>query len=154
VILWLVALFVLAISYYKNNAKTRKALRNCTISLRELAPGILGIISFVGLLLAVVSEESLANLFAMKGLWANTSIAAIGAVMSIPGPVAFPLAGALLKLGATPASLGTFISTLTMVGFVTAPLESSYFGGRFTFLRQLFSFLSALAIGFIMGVLL
>lgn len=57
-------------------------------------------------------------------------------------------------MGAPPASLAAFVTTLTMVGTVTAPIEISYFGKRFTLLRQSLSFITAILIGLLMGVFL
>ena len=51
--------------------------------------------------------------------------------------------------------LGAFISSLMMVGVVTAPVEIKYFGKKFTLLRNLlafaFSFVVAFVIGKVMG---
>jgi uncharacterized membrane protein YraQ (UPF0718 family) len=57
-------------------------------------------------------------------------------------------------MGAAPAALASFITTLTMVGLVSSPLEVSYFGLRFTVIRQTLSFVAAVAIGLILGVFL
>ena len=81
-------------------------------------------------------------------------VSAIGSLITMPGPIAFPLAGSLLKLGAPPATLAAFITTLTMVGIVTAPIEISYFGKRFTIMRQSLSFITAILIGILMGIFL
>ncbi|HDH27594.1 MAG TPA: permease, partial [Euryarchaeota archaeon] len=46
------------------------------------------------------------------------------------------------------------ITTLTMVGFVTLPLEIKVLGKKLAILRNLFSFIIALIIAVIMGVIL
>ena len=50
--------------------------------------------------------------------------------------------------------MASFLTTLTMVGIVTAPLEIATFGRRFTLLRQSLSLALALLVGAVMGVLL
>lgn len=72
----------------------------------------------------------------------------------IPSLIAFPLAGSLLRSGATVMTASAFITTLVMVGMVTAPMEAKTLGLRFTLLRNGFGFLAALMIAVIMGVVL
>lgn len=67
--------------------------------------------------------------------------------------IAFPLAGTLLRSGATAMTISAFITTLVMVGVVTAPMEIKALGKKFTMLRNGLGFVAALAIAGIMGVL-
>lgn len=152
--IWLAAISALAFSYFKDKSRTLTSIKRSLISLKNLAPGLLGMIAAVGLVLAVIPEDQLIRLFSIHSLWGFVLVSLAGAIITIPGPIAFPLAGALLTMGAAPAALASFITTLTMVGLVTAPLEASYFGNRFVILRQSLSFVAAVAIGLIMGVLL
>jgi len=151
-IFWLITAVVLLISWRQDPARTSRALRTTAQSLKGLAPTILGMISLVGLLLALLPPEVLTSLFTIKGVPGIAAVSLVGAVLTMPAPIAFPLAGSLLKLGAAPAALATFITTLTMVGIVSAPIEISIFGVRFTLLRQVLSFGAAIVIGLLMGV--
>jgi uncharacterized membrane protein YraQ (UPF0718 family) len=151
---WIATFAALALSFRKDQTRTLKSLRRSFGALKGLAPGLLGMIVFVGLILALVPEDQLAQLFKVKGIWGFVLVSLIGAVVTIPGPIAFPLAGALLNMGADRATLASFVTTLTMVGLASASLESSYFGKRFTMIRQGFSFTAAIAIGLILGELI
>lgn len=153
-IIWTTMLIVLLISYRKDKKRTYQSLSKSLVSLKNLAPGLLGMIAFVGLTLAAVPEENLVRIFTVHGAWGFVLVSLIGAVVTIPGPIAFPLAGTLLNMGAAPAVLASFITTLTMVGLVSSPLEISYFGIRFVVMRQALSFVAAIAIGLLMGVFL
>jgi uncharacterized membrane protein YraQ (UPF0718 family) len=149
-----VAAAALLLSWRADPAKTREALRIAVRSLDGLVPRILGMVALVGLVLALVPPELLRRLFAVRGLDGFVLVAAIGSIVTMPAAVAFPLVGSLARLGAAPATLAAFVTTLTMVGVVTAPMEISYFGRRFTALRQLLSFATAVVIGLLMGVFL
>lgn len=144
----------LIVSYRNDPEKTKKALLLGYRSFTTLVPSLFGMISLVGLVLALIPPELLTNLFKFHGLAGFVLISLIGAVVTMPAPVAFPLAGSLLKLGASPPALAAFVTTLTMVGIVTAPMEISYFGRRFTIVRQSLSFILAVLIGILMGVFL
>lgn len=153
-IIWVTTLIVLLISYRKDKKRTYQSLNKSLVSLKNLSPGLLGMISFVGLVLAAVPEDDLVRLFNIRGVWGFILPSIIGAIVTIPGPIAFPLASSLLNMGAAPAVLASFITTLTMVGLVSSPLEISYFGIRFVVMRQALSFVAAIAIGLIMGAFL
>lgn len=153
-LIWIITFVALLLSFRKDRKRTLESLGRSLVSLKNLSPGLLGMIAIIGLILAAVPEDTLVGLFTVNGVWGYILVSLIGAIMTIPGPIAFPLAGALLNMGATPAVLASFITTLTMVGLVSSTMEISFFGVRFTVMRQAFSFIAAIAIGLIMGVLL
>lgn len=154
VIFYGLAAAALLASWRADRARTREALRRAWRSLTVLTPKVLGMIALLGLALALAPPEALRRLFALGGLPGFLAVAALGSVVTMPGPIAFPLVGSLARLGAPPATLATFVTTLTMVGLVSAPVEASHFGRRFTLLRQGLSFAAAVLIGLAMGVLL
>jgi len=144
----------LGLSWIKDRGKTVKALKIATRSLSGLAPSLLFMVGLVGLVLALLPPELLRDLFTAHGVAGFALISILGALVTMPGPVAFPLAGSLLQMGVSLAALAAFITTLTMVGVVTAPMEIAYFGKRFTLIRQTMSFILAVLIGTLMGVIL
>lgn len=109
-------------------------------------------IILVGLVLALFSPETISKVIGDSSGWLGVIIAAvIGSVTLMPAFVAFPLAAMLLKSGAGHMQLSAFVSTLTMVGLITFPLENKFFGKKFAIIRNTlafgFAFLVALAIG-------
>lgn len=151
---WGLTFLVTIFSYRKDKERTITALRTSILSLRKLLPGLFVMVALVGFVLAVVSKENIVAIFNFKGFYGFLLVSLLGALITIPGPIAFPLAGALLHMGASRELLATFITTLTMVGMLSSPFEISYFGKRFTFIRQGLSFIAAIMIGMIMGVFL
>lgn len=152
--IWILTLTLVAASFRKDAAKTQQALRNSVKALKGLSRGTFLMVVVFGLILAIVSKERLLVLFSYQGLLGFVVVSVVGAIITIPGPIAFPIAGSLLKLGASKAILASFITTLTMVGIVSAPFEASFFGRRFTVLRQSLSFIVAIIIGVVMGEVL
>lgn len=152
--IWTITFIALCISAIKDLKRTIVAIKFGITALKNLTSGILGMIGMVGLILALIPPENIKLVFTYKGPIGLVIVALIGAIVTIPGPIAFPLAGSMLKIGASYATIASFITTLTMVGIVTAPLEASYFGKKFTFLRQTLSFVAAVIIGLIMGAII
>ena len=75
-----------------------------------------------------------------------------GAIAMIPSLIALPLAGSLIDNGASYMPIVAFITSLTMVGFVTLPLELKELGRRITLLRNILALVFASIIAIFMGV--
>ena len=154
--LYLLAVIFLIVSYKKDKKKTKMALKKAWKSFENILPQFLTILALLGIVLALLSPEVIANLLGQKAGWLGMMIASIiGSITLIPGFIAFPIAALLLKNGAGLAQLAVFVSTLTMVGIVTLPLEIKYFGKKISIMRNtfayLFSFIVALVIGVVLG---
>ena len=145
----------LGASLVKNRKKTKQAFRIAGKALLKTAPSLLTVLGIVGLTLGILTPETISRLIGSEaGFIATIMAAVIGAITLIPSLVAFPLAGSLLRSGATVMTVSAFITTLVMVGVVTAPMEMKALGKKFTLLRNGLGFVAALVIAGIMGVLL
>jgi uncharacterized membrane protein YraQ (UPF0718 family) len=142
-------------SLIKSKEKSKKAFKVAGKALLKTAPSLLSVLGIVGLTLGILTPETISNLVGAEAGFIATIVAAIlGAITLIPSLVAFPLAGSLLRSGATVTTISAFITTLVMVGVVTAPMEIKTLGKRFTLLRNGLGFLAALIIAGIMGMIL
>lgn len=145
----------LTASLIKSRQKTKKAFRIAGKALMKMGPSLLVIIGIVGLTLGILTPDTISKLVGSEaGFMATIVAAVIGAITLIPSLIAFPLAGSLLRSGATVMTMSVFITTLVMVGVVTAPMEIKALGKKFTLLRNGLGLLAAFAIAGIMGVLL
>ncbi|MGM0432975.1 MAG: permease [Spirochaetota bacterium] len=145
----------LAVSLAKSRKKTLQAFKTAGRALLKTAPSLLAVLGIIGLTLGILTPETIRGLVgAEAGILATLAGALIGAITLIPSLIAFPLAGSLLDAGATVMTISAFVTTLVMVGFVTAPMEIKELGKRFTLLRNGLGFLAALLIAVIMGVTL
>jgi uncharacterized membrane protein YraQ (UPF0718 family) len=145
----------LIVSLIKSKEKSKKAFKVAGKALLKSAPSLLTVIGIVGLTLGILTPETISNMVGAEAGFTATIVAAIlGAITLIPSLVAFPLAGSLLRSGATVMTISAFITTLVMVGIVTAPIEIKTLGKKFTLLRNGLGFLAALSIAGIMGMIL
>ncbi|MCJ7691515.1 MAG: permease [Clostridiaceae bacterium] len=151
-ILYGTTIILLLFSYYKNKKKTKMALKKAWKAFENILPEFLTVIMFVGILLAVFNAQLISKVIGNNSGWFGVVIAAVfGAITLIPGFVAFPTAAMLLQNGAGYMQIGAFISALMMVGVVTIPVETKYFGKRLTLLRNLFAFIFSFLVAFIIG---
>lgn len=151
-ILYISAGILLMLSYFRDKNKTKEALIKSLKSFENIMPQFLGIIFIVGIMLALLKPEIISTFIGKNsGVLGVFLSSIIGSITMMPTFVAFPTADMLLKNGAGYAQVGALVSTLTLVGVITFPLESKYIGKKAAFLRNfvafLFSFIVALIIG-------
>ena len=124
-------------------------------SLIRVLPTVVAIVIFIGLLLGFVPRSVISNIIGEQaGFKGILVVAVLGAVLYIPSLISFPLASSLLKSGASVTAVAVFITTLTMIGVVTLPLEIRELGKKMAILRNGMSFVIAIVIGLIMGRIL
>lgn len=149
------AILGISFSFYKNKEKSIKALKAALKGTLNMAPAIGIILVLVGLLMGFFKPELISRLLGNQtGIVGITLASIAGAILMIPSLVAFPLAASLVESGASISVAAAFITTLTMIGFVTLPIEIKELGRKLTFLRNGISFVIAVGIALIMGVLL
>ena len=158
IILYAVTIILAVYSYLKSKEKTKKSLLKAWKAFENILPQFLGIITLVGILLAILNPQVISRLLGRTSGWLGVVIASVvGAITLIPGFIAFPTAAMLLQQGAGYMQIGAFISSLMMVGIVTMPLEIRHFGRRSAIWRNalafLFAFVAALVLGKVMGEL-
>lgn len=150
-----IAIISFVISIKKNKEKTMVAIRMARGMMGNMIGDILGILFLIGLILTFIPPESIKNLLGQSNNAASTVVAAtVGSITLIPAFVAFPLVGSFVSVGASIVPAVAFLTTLTMVGVVTFPLEKQEFGLKFTLTRNILSFVFAIIIALTMGVLM
>ena len=153
IILYSLAIILLATSYLKDKSKTKKALKKAWKSIENILPELLVIMLLIGVLLAVVDHELISSLLGESSGWFGVILASIiGAITLIPGFVAFPTAALLLKGGAGYMQIAAFVSTLMMVGIVTLPVEVKYFGKKISYTRNVLAFMFSFIVAIVVGM--
>lgn len=145
----------LAVSLIRNKAKTKQSLVIAVKSFFRILPMVFIIIIIIGLLLGFIPPTRILDIAGdQAGFGGVIFVAFLGAIFHIPALISFPLAAALLKGGASITCVAVFITTLTMIGIVTLPLEIKELGKKITLLRNGISFIFAIIIALIMGAVL
>lgn len=154
-VFWLVTLIWLVISIIKDKKKTLNSIKMSSGMMKHMAGEIIAILFLIGIILTFLPPETIKEYAGQSSSLITTLIfALVGCITLIPAFVAFPLAGSLVNAGASIMPVVAFLTTLTMVGIVTFPLEKKEFGTKFTLIRNSLSFVFAIVIALIMGVAL
>jgi len=153
--MWIGTAIFLIFSFIKNREKTKQALKMALGMGKGMLISILSIIFLIGLILTILPPESIAEFVGKQSLLLATVIsAAFGTITLIPAFIAFPLVGTLVHAGVGVVPAVAFLTTLTMVGIVTLPLERREFGLKFATVRNGLSFIFAIIIALVMGVII
>ena len=149
----------LLISVIADRKKTLTAIKISYKKFINILPAFLTMLIFVSIVLFLVPDKVISNYLGNNNKFIGLILASFfGSITLMPGFIAFPLCGMLLKIGVSYMVLSAFTTTLMMVGILTYPIEKKYFGGKVTLIRNVISFfialIVALVIGFFFGELL
>jgi len=149
------AVICFSIALAKNREKAIKSLKIAVKSFVRIIPLVFIIIIVIGLFLGFVPPNQISRFIGeQSGITGILLVGIVGAVLHIPALLAFPLASSLLENGASVGAVAAFITTLTMIGTVTLPLEIRELGRKIALLRNGLSFIVAIIIAIIMGAIL
>jgi uncharacterized membrane protein YraQ (UPF0718 family) len=138
-----------------NRQKTWIGIKKGIAMFLKLLPVLLSMLALVSVVLYLIPNETLVKYMGEgSGVKGWITAALLGSVALIPGFIAYPLCGILLKNGVDYSVIAIFITTLMMTGFLTLPLEAKFFGWKVSLIRNLVSLAAALFIGLIMGLFL
>ena len=155
IIFWVIAVVLFVVSLVMSKEKTFDAMKKTKSMMGGMIGEIVAIIFLIGLVLTFIPPETIKTVLGSSNTIVSTFIsAAVGSITLIPAFVAFPLVGSLVDAGASIVPAVAFLTTLTMVGVVTFPLEKKEFGTKFAVTRNLFSFAFAIVIALVMGVII
>lgn len=142
-------------AFLKDKERGLRSTKAAFVSFAQILPTIFIIVVIIGLLLGFFPEETIRQFIGdQSGVKGLLITAGGGSILHIPSIIAFPLAASFLDIGVSITFAAVFITTLTMIGVVTLPVEIRELGWRFALLRNGLSFVAALIIALIMGAIL
>lgn len=152
IVLWVITVSLFIWSMIKDKKKTLNSISMSSGMMKNMIGEIIGVLFLVSLMLTFIPPDTIKQYMGQSNLLVSTIVSAlIGSITLIPAFVAFPLIGSLMNAGANMVPLVAFLTTLTMVGVVTFPLEKREFGLRFTAVRNSLSFIFAIIVALLMG---
>ncbi|OPJ56810.1 permease [Alkalithermobacter paradoxus] len=152
ILLWIITIIFLIVSLLKDKERTITSMKMGRNMMKNMIGEIFAVLFIIGLMITLIPPESINTFMGDSNVILSTiGSAFVGSVTLIPAFVAFPLAKSLLDRGANVVPLVAFLTTLTMVGVVTFPLEKREFGLKFALIRNILSFGFAVVIALVMG---
>lgn len=146
---------ILLLSFILDKEKTVLGLKKGGKMLFNIFHPFLNILILISIVFFFIPDSLIVHYLGVNSGWYGFGIAAsIGSITLIPGFISYPLAATLLKQGATYAVVAVFMTTMMMVGVVTLPLETKYFGKKAAIARNVLNLIAAIIIGILMGWLM
>lgn len=143
----------LLISLVFSREKTFRAVKIAARRFVKILPVFLIMLILVSVVLYLIPENTILEYLGTENVFSSFAFAVlIGSVVIIPGFIAFPLCGILLETGVPYMVLSAFTTTLMMVGILTFPVERAYLGTTVTIIRNMISFVIALIVATITGI--
>lgn len=143
------------VSFFLDRGKTIAGFKKGWNMFKNVLLPFLNILILVSLLIYLIPPSIISQyLGAGSGVLSFSIAALVGSIMLIPGFISYPIAAGLIQQGASYAVVATFMTTLIMVGVVTLPLEIRYFGKTVAVARNALSFVAAVIIGLMVGIIL
>lgn len=150
-----IAVIGIIAAFYKDRIKAMQSLKAAAMSFIRILPMALIIVLVIGLLLGFIPPDQISRFVGeQSGIGGVLLVGAVGALMHIPALLSFPLAASLLESGAAVTAVAAFITTLTMIGTITLPLEIKELGRKLALLRNGIGFAVAIIIALLMGLIL
>jgi len=151
--LYALMFLALCLSLSRDYRRTGKGLRLALKGLLEILPVLLLMIISISVLLFLVPDKMIAEYLGSNNKFTGFCFAVLfGSITIMPGFIAFPLCGILLKKGVSYMVLSAFSTTLMMVGITTYPLERKYFGTKVTIIRNAAGLFIAIIVAVITGI--
>jgi predicted Fe-Mo cluster-binding NifX family protein len=120
----------------------------------SLLPVLASVIFLIGIFNALVSKKLLTAVFSGNAALDTVLGACFGSIFAGNPINSYIIGGELLKYNVSLVSVAAFLISWVTVGFVQLPAEAAALGFRFAFLRNLFSFISAIVIAILTALIL
>jgi len=151
--LYIITVFAMLLSFIVNSKKTLMAIKIAVKKFVNILPAFLTMLILVSVVLFLVPDKVISNYLGNSNKFVGVTFASFfGSITLMPGFIAFPLCGILLKKGVPYMVLSAFTTTLMMVGVLTYPIEKEYFGMKVTIIRNVISFFIALIVALMTGI--
>jgi len=151
--LYIVTAFAILLSFLANPKKTIMAIKIAVKKFVNILSAFLIMLILVSVVLFLIPDKVISNYLGNSNKLIGIIFASFfGSITLMPGFIAFPLCGILLKKGVPYMVLSAFTTTLMMVGVLTYPIEKEYFGMRVTVIRNTISFFIAIIVALMTGI--
>ena len=129
--------------------RLRRAIRQAGANFFTMLPVLLGTLLLTSLLVPFIPRLLDAGLFGLHPIGDALTGAALGSIAAGQPVVSYLLAGELERGGVALVGVTALVVAWVTVGITQLPIEAMALGRAFAIMRNLLSFLSALAIAFI-----
>ena len=126
----------------------KKAFTKALISFISITPMLIAVMGLVGLMQVYLTPDILSTFFGYGSLVDTLVGTLAGAISMGQGMISYVIAEGLLEQGVSHYALSAFILAWVTLGFVQLPAETTIFGLKFTFYRNILTLISTIIIAY------
>jgi len=123
-----------------------QVLKKSALGILYVSPMILGVLGLSALLLTYVTPEQVKTVFTGNSITDTLYGTFLGGIMMGNAMISYILGGELLKIGVSLYAVTAFLLSWVTIGYVQIPMEITFFGKRFTIIRNLMALIFTLII--------
>ncbi len=123
-----------------------KVLKQAALNIYYVSPMILGVLGLSAILITFVTSEQVKTVFTGNPVTDTLYGTLMGGVMMGNAMISYILGGELLKMGISLYAVTAFLLAWVSLGYVQIPMEISFFGKRFTIIRNIMAIIFTLLI--------
>ncbi len=123
-----------------------KVLKQAALNIYYVSPMILGVLGLSAILITFVTPEQVKTVFTGNPVTDTLYGTLMGGVMMGNAMISYILGGELLKMGISLYAVTAFLLAWVSLGYVQIPMEISFFGKRFTIIRNIMAIIFTLLI--------
>jgi len=129
-----------------------QVLKKSVMSIYYVSPMILGVLGLSAILLTYITPEQVKTVFTGNPFTDTLYGTFLGGIMMGNAMISYILGGELLKMGVSLYAVTAFLLAWVTTGYVQIPMEISFFGKRFTLIRNLMALFFTLIISVLIVV--
>jgi len=151
--LYIFALFIILLSFFKSKEKTYKGFKVAWKKFKNILPSFAKMLIAVSIVLYLVPENIISKYLGGSSIVGGTFLGSFfGSITILPGFVAFPLSSVLIDKGVSYTAVASFTTTLMLVGIITFPIEKDYFGWKLSITRNIISYVICIIISVVICI--
>jgi len=121
-------------------------LKKSAFNIFYVSPMILGVLGLSAVLLTYITPQQVKTVFTGNPVTDTLYGAVLGGIMMGNAMISYILGGELLKMGVSLYAVTAFLLAWVTTGYVQIPMEISFFGKRFTVIRNLLTLIFTLIV--------
>lgn len=134
-------------------SRIAKAGKRTAITFARTIPIVLGVLALASLVTAAIPPQSISRMLPMESVLGPVFGAMVGSVAAGHPVTSYVLAGELMSAGASLATITALVVSWVTVGIVHLPAEAAILGTRFALWRNAISFVLAIAMAYVIAML-
>jgi len=125
----------------KENPTFSTSLKQAALNIYYVLPIVLSILGIMALLITYINPQTVQKIFTGNSFLDTLLGMVLGSIMLGNALISYILGSELQELNISLYAITAFLLSWVTIGYAQIPIEISYFGKRFTYIRNIMAFI-------------